>query len=129
MSTATSALLQNIRQNEPIGALSRSVRADLGLSQERLGRLLDLSYRTVSRWESGVDKTNGVQSRDQLRLSRLHSILEHLPENMLSRDRLQWLTVPNRKLESGTPIDLIASDSGARIVRKLAQKSHIEKGS
>lgn len=107
-----------------ISDLTRSVRQDLALSQEGLARLLGLSNRTIHRWESGTNNDTPHKSREQLRVYRLHFILHQLPRGINPATRLHWLTTPNETLEDGPPIDFITSDSGTKILQRLAQQQH-----
>ena len=41
----------------------KSVRAQLGLSQEELARKLDLSFATINRWETGLYKPSKLAKK------------------------------------------------------------------
>lgn len=38
----------------------KKLREDMGLTQERLARELDISFSTVNRWENGKSRPKGV---------------------------------------------------------------------
>ena len=42
-----------------IGTFLRELRKEKGLTQEQLAEVLNVSGRTVSRWETGVSQTKG----------------------------------------------------------------------
>ena len=59
----------------PTSLLSlRTVRAGLGLSRERMARLLDVSTRTVERWEARDELPSGRFALDQL--AKLSQVVE-----------------------------------------------------
>lgn len=50
-----------LERTHPLAARVRSLRARLNLSQERLGALLNVSFATINRWESGTVKPQRAQ--------------------------------------------------------------------
>lgn len=91
-------------QDSEIVNLSRSLREILQLSQQKLGSLLQVSVRTVSRWESG---TAAPDASVRMRLVRLKRIVEErLKLDPDVESAIIWLTTP-RAIQC-RPIDLLS---------------------
>ncbi len=97
----------------------QDVRRVLGLSRERLARLLDVSTKTVERWERG----DGAPSRGlaQERLAQLAEIvtlggLVYTPEGLV-----RLLTTPMPLFGHRTALQLLERGEGEQVTGALAQ--------
>lgn len=82
------------------------------LSQEKLGQLLDVSWRTVARWEGEGPPADRNATKV---LNLVHAV--ELLGNMLRReDRLTFFNSPHPLLLNLRPITLLESDEGAALV-------------
>lgn len=101
----------------------RSVRDLLGLSQESLSRALDVSARSVERWEAaGSPSTNADVVR---RLAVLNEIAT-LADEVYGPDVEQFMSTPRRSLRMQTPREaMIHGDlESVRQVLVNAQEGH-----
>jgi transcriptional regulator with XRE-family HTH domain len=95
-------------------SIVKGLRRDLDISQQQLAALLQVSIRTVSRWECGAVEPDGDLRR---RIVRLREIIDKRlridrdPESVIA-----WLTTP--QLITCIPIDLLYS---ARAVAELTK--------
>jgi len=84
------------------------------MSQQRLAELLQVSVRTVSRWECGDVEPDAATRKRIDRLSKI--VEERLKVNPVIEEVIRWLTTP-RSIEC-SPVDLIStanqSDRGLR---------------
>ena len=53
--------LRNLHRAATFGARVRAARQEVGLTQERLARELDVTLRTIQRWEDGTSEPRGTQ--------------------------------------------------------------------
>jgi transcriptional regulator with XRE-family HTH domain len=95
------------------------MRAELGLSRERMARLLDVSAKTIERWEQ-----RGVAPRstaDRQRLLQIQEILE-LGLIVYTEEGLRlFLTTPMPVFDGSTGLQLIERGEGERVYGALAQ--------
>jgi transcriptional regulator with XRE-family HTH domain len=96
----------------------RKLRADLGLSRERFGRLLDVSAKTVERWEAQGALPSGQMVRQ--RLAQLGEIAElglivYPPEVFR-----QLLASPAPRFGGHTALQLVELGQGERVLGALA---------
>jgi transcriptional regulator with XRE-family HTH domain len=86
--------------------LAKTLRIELGLSQQQLAELLRVSVRTVSRWECGAV----VPDRDLTRrMSRLRRLVDRrLAVNGDPESVIAWLTTP--QIVQCIPVDLLSSE-------------------
>lgn len=47
----------NINESKKIGSFLKELRKEIGITQEEFAEKLDVSSRTISRWETGVSQT------------------------------------------------------------------------
>ena len=95
-----------------------AVRAALHLSRERFARLLDVSTRTVERWENGGELPSMVSVRQ--RLARLRELSEL---GLLVYDRSEFrrfLGLPLPAFEGRTALQIAESGDVERVVGTLA---------
>jgi len=83
-----------------------TVRTLLKLSQERFARLLDVSNRTVARWEKGGGHQDPYM---QKRLFRLEQVVRKIARNGEPREIVNWLEKPDVDLKGHSPLDLLGS--------------------
>ena len=88
----------------------------LHLTQEELGRLLGVSTRTVVRWGPGA-KLDSVSGDRLVRSARLYSMAAEVLEDKSAA--AQWLRAPQSALGGSVPLELAATDIGARAVESL----------
>ncbi|MDQ3552975.1 MAG: helix-turn-helix transcriptional regulator [Chloroflexota bacterium] len=77
----------------------RALRADLGFSQEALARALDVSARTVERWEGGA----GPGAPEMLRRVDQLAELATLGREVYGVGLARFMTTPRRSLGHRTP--------------------------
>jgi putative toxin-antitoxin system antitoxin component (TIGR02293 family) len=89
---------------------------DLGLSRDEVHSVI-IPARTLQHRRSRKERLTIEESDRVIRALRVLSAAEGIYE---SRERaLQWLRRPNPRLDGRTPISLLKTDTGARIVEEL----------
>jgi len=106
------------RQAPKAGIDLRKLRADLRLSRERMGRLLDVSAKTVERWEERGALPAGLMARQ--RLAQLRDIAElglmvYTPAGFDS-----FLRTPLAEFGGTTALQLIELGQAERVLGALA---------
>ena len=100
------------------GLSVREVRADYALSRERLARVLDVSARTVQRWEAANQLP--ADDRHRATLSELRSIVE-LGQTVYTPAGFQrFLRTPLPVLDHRTPIEMLERGETNRVLAVLA---------
>lgn len=90
--------------------------SDLGLHRSEIDAAV-ISSRTVQHRRSRREKLTIEESDRVLRIIR---VLSSAQEVYGDRDRaLAWLRKPNARLENRTPLSLLKTDTGSRIVEEL----------
>lgn len=77
----------------------RTLRAGLGLSQESLSRALDVSARSVERWEAGAKTENAETIR---RIAVLSEIAD-LVREVYGDEPAAFMSTPRKSLSGHTP--------------------------
>ena len=77
----------------------RGLRSALGFSRESIARVLDVSTRTVERWEGGANTEN---AHALLRLDELNEIVR-LGEEIYGDDLARFMSTPRQSLGNRTP--------------------------
>ena len=77
----------------------RGLRSALGFSRESIARVLDVSTRTVERWEGGANTEN---AHALLRLDELNEIVR-LGEEIYGDDLARFMATPRQSLGNRTP--------------------------
>ncbi len=96
----------------------RKIRSDLSLSRERMSRLIDVSAKTIERWEA-QDKAPAARLLRE-RLAKLQEISE-LGLLVYTRDGLrQFLTTPLPDFDGHTALQLIELGQEDRVLAALA---------
>lgn len=94
-----------------------ALRAQLGLSQEALAQVLEVSVRTVARWERREARPSPLAQR---RLALLLDLLQKARALFKrEQDAAAWLSTPNPLLGDKTPLDRLAAPGGLEDVRDL----------
>jgi putative toxin-antitoxin system antitoxin component (TIGR02293 family) len=89
---------------------------DMGLSRDEVHSVI-IPARTLQHRRSRNERLTVEESDRVIRALRVLSAAEGVYEN---RERaLQWLRRPNPRLQDRTPISLLKTDTGARIVEEL----------
>jgi len=97
-----------------------TLRRLLQLSQEDYARLLDVTVRTVVRWEVGATEPNPATKEKLEYLLRLSKSLGKLIER---KHIAQWLKTPNPEFLNQPPLDLIRSEYGRRVLEQEVERS------
>lgn len=87
----------------------RKLRRGLGLTQEELARLLNVSARTISRWERGASFPHPL-AREKIR--RWQRILERAQEVLKASAVPRWFHTPLPALGGRTPFEVACSPEG-----------------
>lgn len=94
------------------------IRQELRLSRERMGRLLDVSAKTVERWEARGGAPAGGHARGQL--AQLQEIVA-LGTNVFTPDGFrQFLTTPLPAFHGRTALQMLEQGRGNQVVATLA---------
>ena len=103
----------------PVAAVDvRHVREQLGLSRERLARLLDVSAKTIERWEERDTLPSSFLVRQ--RLTQLQEIAD-LGRLVYSAEAFAlFLTSPLAEFDGQTALQLIALGQTERVLAALA---------
>jgi putative toxin-antitoxin system antitoxin component (TIGR02293 family) len=109
-----SAILEIIEQQLDPPVIQRLL--DMGLSRTEIHAVI-IPARTLQHRRSRNERLTIEESDRVIRTLRVLSVAEGVYE---SRERaLQWLRRPNPRLDGRTPISLLKTDTGARIVEEL----------
>ncbi len=95
----------------------RELRGALGLSQESLARVLDVSARTVERWEAGTGTDNPQILR---RLDALDEVVS-LGREVYGDELDRFMSTPRRSLGQRTPIETLMRGEVDLVLGVLAQ--------
>lgn len=85
------------------------LRNRLRLSQERFARLLDVSNRTVARWEKDEAQPDPLLIKKLIGVGRITHELEKAGE---PKEIAAWLEKPDPNLRGYPPVDLLGSGYG-----------------
>lgn len=108
--------VESIKEGLPV-ASALAFKEALGLTNRELSELLGVSARTVLRWIPGKSRLD-VSSGDRLvRTARLFAIASDVLED--DEAAVHWLRSPQDPLDGAIPLDLAATDVGARAVEAL----------
>src|SRR5207249_10106048 len=86
-----------------------TLRERLSVTQERLARLLDVTSRTVARWEKDEAKPEPFL---ELKLKRVGLVTDKLGKSGGPEQIAAWLEKPDPSLKGYPPIDLMGSGYG-----------------
>jgi transcriptional regulator with XRE-family HTH domain len=96
----------------------REVRGALGISRERMARLLDISAKTVERWEAQGVPPRSTSVRERFaQLSRIAELgrLVYTPEGLA-----RFLTTPLPVFDGRPAMKLLELGEGERVLAALA---------
>lgn len=95
-----------------------SLRSTLGISRERMGRVLDVSSRTIQRWEESDQLPSNRWVREVL--IDLDKVLQ-LGHEIFTPDGLRnVMTQPQPVFDNRSGLDLIESGDAQRIIAEFA---------
>lgn len=80
------------------------VREELNLSQEKLGKIIGVSTRTIFRWEHNKSKPSGLATE---RLILLGLVLRKMDGIIRKGKEKEWLNTPLEDLGDKTPLEKI----------------------
>ena len=107
-------VLQIVEQRLPTSSIKRLLA--LGLTRQEIDALV-IPLRTLQHRRSNREKLTVEESDRVLRVVRLLSQAEAV---YCSRERaFEWLRRPVARLQNRAPLDLMRTDTGARIVEEL----------
>lgn len=112
----TMQLVQAIGSGFPFATLER-VRKQTGLPMERLATSIGLSPRTLTRRKK-ENKLSATESDRLVTMTRLLTQAVELFEGNKA-SALRWFVQPNRALGNLAPLDMAATETGAREVEHL----------
>src|SRR5215469_13292289 len=107
-------VLQIVEQQLPTSAINKLLA--LGLTRQEIDALI-IPLRTLQHRRSKREKLTVEESDRVLRLVRLLSQTEAVYGSRVGA--LDWLRRPVARLKNRAPMDLIRTDTGARIVEEL----------
>lgn len=112
----TVQLVQAIDRGFPFATLER-VRKETGLPMERLAVSIGLSPRTLTRRKK-ENKLSAGESDRLVTVTRLLTQAVELFEGQKA-SALRWFVQPNRALGNRSPLEMAATETGAREVENL----------
>lgn len=95
----------------------RGLRAALGFSRESIARVLEVSTRTIERWEGGAETENALALR---RLDELSEIVQ-LGQEIYGDDLARFMTTPRRSIDYRTPAAALVRGDLDDVLGILAQ--------
>lgn len=110
------ALIQEIACSSAI----ESIRATLQLSQEAFARVLEVSVRTIVRWEKEGDVPPALERE---RLELIHELVLISGEIMEEDDISAWFSRPKTAFSGNKPLALLSSFRGIQQVRELLEQT------
>ena len=108
--------VESIRAGLPV-ASALAFKDALRLTNEELAGLLGLSARTLLRWTPGKSRLDLASGDRLVRSARLFTIASEVLED--DDAAVDWLHSPQKALGDAVPLELAATDVGARAVETL----------
>lgn len=97
-----------------------SIRSTLQLSQETFARVLQVSVRTIVRWEKEGDAPPALERE---RLELIHELIRVSEEIMEKSDIPAWFSRPKTTFSGRKPLDLLSTFRGIQEVRELLERT------
>jgi DNA-binding transcriptional regulator YiaG len=91
------------------------IRSSLNLSQEDLARILNVSVRTIVRWEKEGDQPPSLEKE---RLEMIQEVVEIAGDIMDSENVPVWFSNPKESFSGLKPLDLLSTFRG---IKKLQE--------
>jgi DNA-binding transcriptional regulator YiaG len=96
------------------------LRRDLSLSRERMARLVDVSAKTVERWEQQHSLPAGTSSRIRTQIAQIQEVRDlglcvYTPEGLR-----QFLKTPSPTFDGRTPLQMIEQGKADAVISALA---------
>lgn len=108
--------VESIRAGLPV-ASALAFKDALRLTNDELAALLGLSARTLVRWTPGKSRLDLASGDRLVRSARLFTIATEVLED--DDAAVDWLHSPQKALGDAVPLELAATDVGARAVETL----------
>jgi putative toxin-antitoxin system antitoxin component (TIGR02293 family) len=109
-------LAQLVRKGLPAVAIT-ALAETLHLGNSVLGQKLGIPQRTLTRRLSQASRLTPAESDRTVRMARVYA---NAVEMMGDREKaIGWLGTPNRALGGDRPLDLLDTDTGARMVEDV----------
>lgn len=105
----------------PAGVVGRLI--DYGLTEDEIYQLV-IPRRTLSHRRSRAQSLTCEESDRAVRIARITALAESVFDDRLKS--LRWLRKPKRRFEDRSPLDMLLSEAGARLVEELLYQ--IEEG-
>jgi len=103
--------------SKPIDRLIARVMSTLGFTRADLAEALDVTERSIARWQVGKSYP---QYESRARLDELDALGHHLSRSFGNRaDALAWLKLPNDDLLGQTPTAALREDRIGAVERAL----------
>jgi len=113
-------LIETVREGLPVASLDAvSKRAGLATNEEKC-RVLHIPARTLTRRQASGGRLDAAESERVVRLARLTQQAEDVLEDVEKAQA--WLRAPNRALGGGTPLELLDTDLGLRLVEDVLDR-------
>ncbi len=97
----------------------KSIRSRLGLSQENLARVLDVSLRTIIRWETEGDDPPPLQRE---RLELIDEVVLLAADIMEKSDIVTWFASSKEMFSGKKPIELLSSYRGIQQIKDAIER-------
>jgi DNA-binding XRE family transcriptional regulator len=96
------------------------LRRDLSLSRERMARLVDVSAKTIERWEQQQSLPAGASSRIRTQIAQIQEVRDlglcvYTPEGLR-----QFLRTPSPTFDGRTPLQMIEQGRADAVISALA---------
>ncbi|MHB8481509.1 MAG: antitoxin Xre/MbcA/ParS toxin-binding domain-containing protein [Nitrospiria bacterium] len=95
------------------------IRSSLNLSQEDLARILNVSVRTIVRWEKEGDQPPSLETE---RLEMIQEVVEIARDIMDLENVPGWFSSPKESLSGLRPLDLLSTFRGIKRVQEFLEK-------
>lgn len=107
-------------QESSCSAAIESIRSALQLSQEGFARVLQVSVRTIVRWEKEGDEPPALERE---RLELIHELTLISDEIMEKNDIPPWFSRPKVAFSGKKPLDLLSTFRGIQQVREHLEQA------
>lgn len=107
-------------QKRTCSSIIESIRTTLRFSQEAFARLLQVSVRTIVRWEKEGD---ALPALERERLELIYELVQ-IAEGMVEKSDIPaWFSTPKTALSGKKPVEFLSTFRGIQQVRELLEKT------